>query len=73
MTTPGLTRLHAMTHIRCLGLAIYLTRLEMQSILPHYDLKSGYWQIPVHSDDREKTAFVTHGGLYEFNRMPKRG
>ena len=34
------------------------------------DLKSGYWQIPVHPDDREKTAFVTHSGLYEFNRMP---
>ncbi len=34
------------------------------------DLKSGYWQIAVHPDDREKTAFVTHGGLYEFNRMP---
>ena len=33
------------------------------------DLKSGYWQIPVHPDDPEKTAFVTHGGLYEFNRM----
>ena len=33
-------------------------------------LKSGYWQIPVHPDDREKTAFVMHGGLYEFNRMP---
>ena len=34
------------------------------------DLKSGYWQIPVHPDDREKTAFVWHSGLYEFNRMP---
>ncbi len=34
------------------------------------DLKSGYHQIPVHPADREKTAFVTHGGLYEFNRMP---
>ena len=34
------------------------------------DLKSGYWQIPVHPDDREETAFVTHGGLYEFNHMP---
>ena len=34
------------------------------------DLKIGYWQIPVHPDDHEKTAFVTHGGLYEFNRMP---
>ena len=27
--------LHAMTHILCQGLTIYLTRLEMQSILPH--------------------------------------
>ena len=27
------------------------------------DRKSRYWQIPVHPDDREKTAFVTHGGL----------
>jgi hypothetical protein len=23
-----------------------------------------------HPDDCGKTAFVTHGGLYEFNRMP---
>ena len=34
------------------------------------DIKSSYWQIPVNPDDREKTAFVTHSGLYEFNRMP---
>ena len=27
--------LYAMTHIFCQGLTIYLTRLEMQSILPH--------------------------------------
>jgi hypothetical protein len=27
--------LYAMTHIFCLELTIYLTRLEMQSILPH--------------------------------------
>jgi transposase InsO family protein len=34
------------------------------------DLRSGYWQIPMAPDDREKTAFVTHEGLYEFNVMP---
>ena len=34
------------------------------------DLKSGYWQIPLHPDDCEKTAFVTPFGLYEFIAMP---
>ena len=34
------------------------------------DLSTGYWQIPVHPADREKTAFTTHCGLFQFNRMP---
>lgn len=34
------------------------------------DLKAGYWQIVVASDDRDKTAFTTKQGLYRFVRMP---
>ncbi len=34
------------------------------------DLASGYWQIRVHADSQEKTAFVTPQGLFEFRVMP---
>ena len=34
------------------------------------DLASGYWQVEVEDDDREKTAFTTPFGLFEFERMP---
>ena len=34
------------------------------------DLVSGYWQIEMDPQDREKTAFITDYGIYEFNVMP---
>ena len=34
------------------------------------DLASGYWQVTMDPAAREKTAFVTNAGLYEFNKMP---
>ena len=34
------------------------------------DIAAGYWQIKVLSDSQEKTAFITHQGLYEFKVMP---
>ena len=34
------------------------------------DLASGYWQVEVEPDDREKTAFTTSHGLYQFRVMP---
>jgi len=34
------------------------------------DLASGYWQIKMNEADKEKTAFASHVGLYEFNFMP---
>ncbi|MCG8048186.1 MAG: reverse transcriptase family protein, partial [Candidatus Thiodiazotropha endolucinida] len=34
------------------------------------DLSAGYWQVEVEPDDKQKTAFVTRQGLFEFNVMP---
>ena len=34
------------------------------------DLKSGFWQVPVAEADQEKTAFITHRGLFHFRTMP---
>ena len=44
-----------------LGKAKYFTSL---------DLASGYWQVKLAKESREKSAFTTHCGLYEFIRMP---
>jgi transposase InsO family protein len=34
------------------------------------DLASGYWQVGMDPADAEKTAFVTHEGLFQFKVMP---
>ena len=34
------------------------------------DLASGYWQIEMKEEDKQKTAFTCCYGLYEFNVMP---
>ncbi|GFX64608.1 hypothetical protein TNCV_1671441 [Trichonephila clavipes] len=34
------------------------------------DLKSGYWQVEIHPEDREKTAFTSGQGLWRFKVMP---
>lgn len=47
-----------------------LDRLRNAKFFSSLDLKSGYWQIEVDERDREKTAFVTPDGLYEFKVLP---
>jgi Reverse transcriptase (RNA-dependent DNA polymerase) len=44
-----------------LGDARYISTLEA---------KCSYWQIDVNEAHREKTAFTSHRGLYQFKRMP---
>jgi len=34
------------------------------------DLKSGYWQVKIRSEDKEKTAFSVGNGLWQFKVMP---
>ena len=34
------------------------------------DLQSGYWQVQMDPADKEKTAFVTKRGLFQFRCMP---
>ena len=34
------------------------------------DLMAGYWQVGVAEQDRPKTAFITFGGLWEWNTLP---
>ena len=47
-----------------------LDALEGAKYLSTLDLASGYWSVPIQEKDKEKTAFVTHCGLYEYNVMP---
>ncbi|UYV78461.1 hypothetical protein LAZ67_16001479 [Cordylochernes scorpioides] len=44
--------------------------LKGANIYSTIDLKAGYWQISIDEADREKTAFITPDGLFEFKVMP---
>ena len=47
-----------------------LDLLSQNKFFSTLDLASGYWQVKVEPKSREKTAFVTSLGLYEFVSMP---
>lgn len=47
-----------------------LDALGKASIFSTLDLQSGFWQLPLNPEDREKTAFSTARGHYEFVVLP---
>lgn len=47
-----------------------LDALEGAKYFTSLDMKSGYYQIEMNPNDRQKTAFITQDGLYEFKVMP---
>ncbi|MCP4500716.1 MAG: hypothetical protein GY822_12215, partial [Deltaproteobacteria bacterium] len=43
---------------------------DWQPRMSKLDMKMGYFQVRIKDEDRHKTAFRTHRGLYEFMRLP---
>ena len=47
-----------------------LDTLAGSKLFSTLDLATGYWQVEVADEDKEKTAFSTPEGLYQFEVMP---
>ncbi|CAM5135205.1 unnamed protein product [Natator depressus] len=47
-----------------------LEKLGWAQFISTLDLTKGYWQVPLDESAKERSAFTTHLGLYEFNILP---
>ena len=47
-----------------------LGRLSGAKYFTSLDLQMGFWQVPLAKEHREKSAFITPDGLFEFKRLP---
>jgi len=47
-----------------------LHRFEGAQYFSSMDVRNGFWHIPIHPDDKEKTGFITPEGLFQFKRVP---
>lgn len=47
-----------------------LEKLVHAQFISTLDLTKGYWQVPLEEAAKEKSAFIAHIGLYEFNVLP---
>jgi len=48
----------------------FLDSLGDAKVFTSLDCTPGYWQVPLRPSDREKTAFITHAGIYHWRSMP---
>ena len=48
----------------------YIDSLGEASVFTTLDCNSGYWQITIREEDRDKTAFTSHAGTFRFIGIP---